>query len=407
MILHGRLLLDPIKPPPLGWVRVEEHRIGELGEGPPPCDAGPTLGGADRIISPGFIDAHLHLPQVRGIGCDAASLLEWLERVIFPLESSWDDARVVAADVRRANARMLASGTLGCAAFSSPHASAMPTVMLGMRGAGPASIRMIVGQSLMDREAPSALVESPPWVPDAALDSDRVVASVNPRFAVSCSDALHAQVATLAERANADTTSRIIHTHLAESRGECDRVRDLFPEDDSYTAVYDRHRLLGPRTLLAHAVHLSPAEWRTIAARGSVVVRCPQANAFLRSGLFDAKAARDHAVRIALGSDIAAGSDFAMPRVARTMIECDKLRAAAIDATTPVATPAEAWRLITEGNADALGWRDAGRIAVGASADLLVLRPDFEIDGHLIGRLIHGWDDRWIEHVVLRGERIR
>ncbi len=144
-----------------------------------------------------------------------------------------------------------------------------------------------------------------------------------------------------------------------------------------------------------------------IAARDCVVVRCPQANAFLQSGLFDARSARDHGVRIALGSDIAAGCDFAMPRVARSMIECDKLRASAIDATCPVTTPEEAWRTITEGNADALEWHDSGRLAVGAHADLLVLRPEFDVDPHLIGRLIHGWRDRWIEHVVLCGVLVR
>jgi guanine deaminase len=180
-------------------------------------------------------------------------------------------------------------------------------------------------------------------------------------------------------------------------------VARLFPADESYAAVYDRHGLLGRRTLLAHALHLREEEWRLIAQRSSVVVHCPVANTFLRSGLFDLRAARAHNVRVALGSDIAAGCDVPMPRVARAMIEVAKLRQMTVDHQAVIPTPAEAWDLITRGNADALGWADAGRIEAGAAADLLVLRPEVPYDQHLIGRLIYGWRNDWIETKVLAG----
>lgn len=204
----------------------------------------------------------------------------------------------------------------------------------------------------------------------------------------------------------ADARSAIIQTHLAETTAECDRVRDLFPEDPHYTGVYDRCGLLTPRTLLAHCVHLSPSEWEVIRERQSVVVHCPTANTFLRSGLFDLDTAREHGVRLALGSDVAAGPDIAMPRVARAMIEVAKLRALTINPRVHVPTPIEGWHLITRGNAEACGWSDSGKLERGAAADLLVLSGPFERDEHLIGRLIYGWDESWITARIVAGVRL-
>ena len=110
-------------------------------------------------------------------------------------------------------------------------------------------------------------------------------------------------------------------------------------------------------------------------------------------------------MRLALGSDVAAGPDVAMPRVARAMIETAKARAMALPggADVHVPTPAEAWTLITRGNADALGFAGMGRIEPGAAADLLVLRPGLRVDDYLVGRLIYTWRDEYIERVVLNG----
>ena len=120
--------------------------------------------------------------------------------------------------------------------------------------------------------------------------------------------------------------------------------------------------------------------------------------------MFDLKKAREHGVRLALGSDVGAGCDLAMPRVARAMIEVAILRRMTIDPSAHIPTPAEAWKLITRDNAEALGFHDMGRIKVGASADLLILGVPFGCDEHLIGRLIHTWRDEYITHRVLNGQ---
>lgn len=395
MIVQGRLLLDPVDPPVPGWIETEGDRIARVEEGAPP--GRPDLGSADAILSPGFFDAHLHLPQFDAVGCDGLDLLDWLDRVIFPAESRWADSTVIEAQVDRAYQRMLAAGTLGYAGFLTSH-PAGPEAVRKIHAQWP--LRAIVGRSLMDRFAPAALIAFPFTPPPPPTSDARLAFSLNPRFAVACTEEL-----LLAAGATASSGVRV-HTHLAEQVRECHRVRELYPDDVHYTGVYDRAGLLHEGTLLAHCVHLEPAEWRLIAERRAIAVHCPTANTFLRSGHFDLDAARDHEVRVALGSDVAAGPDVAMPRVARAMIEVAKSRAMSGAPAVAIPTPAEAWRLITEGNADALGFAGAGRLAPGAPADLLVLDPHFEFEDHLLGRLIYTWRDDYIVGRILAGRLV-
>lgn len=407
MLLAGHLILDGSTIPRPGWVEIEGDRITRVEQGS--CRATPDIGGDDCYICPGFIDAHVHLPQVDSIGVDGLELLDWLAQAIYPAEAQWADQRFAEACVARAYQRMLRAGTLGYAGYLSSHAAGLTAVI---KAAHAMPLRAIVGQSLMDREAPDTLLGQP----EARLARSargRLVTSLNPRFAVACSEALLRRTGerlaagfpgSPKQRQPDDPSGNLLlQTHLAETKAECARVRELFPEDPHYTGVYDRFGLLTPRTLLAHGIHLSDAEWSLIASRGSVVVHCPGANTFLQSGLFDWRAAREHGVRLALGSDIAAGPDFAMPRVARGMIDAAKVRRMTIDPKAIVPSPGEAFDQITLGNARALGWRDAGRIEVGAAADLLILQLPFEPDGYFFGRLIHGWQDDWIKHRVVAG----
>ena len=76
-----------------------------------------------------------------------------------------------------------------------------------------------------------------------------------------------------------------MQTHLAENRDEIAAVRRLFPDDPSYTAVYARGGLLGPRSLLGHCIHLDDSELALLRDSRSVAVFCPTSNLFIGSGL--------------------------------------------------------------------------------------------------------------------------
>ncbi len=419
-MIQGRLLRDPEDLPEPGWLRVEAGagetpgRIVELGAGDLPGDlAPPAAGGRDRIVCPAFTDAHVHLPQIDAVGCDGLELLDWLERVIYPAEAWWGRGGAVPS-ARRAIERLAAAGTAGVAAYLTSHGAGSRDAIGLLRSSG---LRFLAGRVAMDRHAPEELIRedrervrasapTPPVLADLGAGQRHRI-SANPRFAVACTAELLAEIGWYVRERR---PGMWVQTHLAESVAECARVAELFPAATSYAAVYDEAGLLGPRTLVALCLHLSPEEWRLLGERDAIAVHCPTANTFLEAGTFDLDAAESAGVRVALGSDVAAGPDLAMPRVARAMIEVAKLRrmTAPRGRAVRVPSPAEAWRRITSENAALLGWPDAGHLEVGASADLLVLRvPETWLDEHLAGRLLYGWDVVEIDAVVLDGRLAR
>jgi guanine deaminase len=394
MLIAGRLIMDATTNPQPGWLRIEGDRIIDVEEGDPPSR--PDVGGPDHVVTPGFVDCHLHFPQFDAIGVDGLPLLDWLKATVYPAEHAWRDPAWAQIQSQQAVRRLLREGTLGCAAYltSHPHAIAAARHALGET-----PLRAIVGRVMMDREAPpdlcSTAADPEPWI-EADRPDSRTQTAVTPRFAIACSDAMLARAGELAP-------GRFVQTHLGEQQAEIDRTLEFYPDDASYTAVYDRFGLLHERALLGHCVHLASDEWELLRRRRGVAVHCPQANIFLQSGLFDLDAAREHGVRVALGSDIAAGSDASMPRVARAMIETAKARRLTVAPKAAIPTPGEAWNMVTRDNAAALGYDDGGVLRPGAAADLLILRPPFDIDEHLIGRLLYNWSTDFIVHRVLAG----
>jgi guanine deaminase len=424
MIVLGRLLLDVDAPPALGWLRVDPQRgvIEQVNLGDPPAGVYADVGGRDALVMPAFVDAHFHFPQVDSAGCDGMELLDWLERVVYPAESWWG-AGAAASMAMTAARRLVRSGTLAVAGYLTSHGLAAREAARALATRSP--LRLLIGRVGMDRNAPDDLTAEDrgraarrpipsallaPYDDGAPGGAARCRVSANPRFAIACSEELLAEFGWLAR----EDQSLYIQTHLAETRAECAMVARLFPDAEHYTGVYDRLGLLTPRSLMAHCVHLSPDEWRLMAQRDAVAVHCPTANTFLMAGLFDYDSARRFGVRIGLGSDVAAGSDVAMPRVARAMIEVAKIRSMQAAGTgdprrsgVHLPSPAEALRIITRGNAQLLGWNDLGHLAPGAAANLLVLRPpETWFDEHLVGRLLHNWTSRLIEHRIAGGRRI-
>ncbi|MFG0284268.1 MAG: amidohydrolase family protein [Phycisphaerales bacterium JB039] len=386
--LRGVLL----RPQHRGAIRLEPGRI-QLTAGsvtaiePIPGPAAATL------ICPAFIDAHLHLPQFGLIGAHGLPLLEWLQRVVYPAEARWSDPGAARADSAAAARRLLRAGTVGVAAYATSHGPAAQAAIEELAQAG---LRGVAGQVLMDREAPAGLVAPA----DAQLEhaaalrgAGRIAPAITPRFAISCTPQLLAGAGRLAAE-----RGWLVQTHLAETEAECARVRDLF-DGRQYLDVYREAGLLQPGALFAHGIYLTDADREALADSRAVITHCPTANSFLGSGRMDLRAMRAAGVRIALGSDVGAGPDVSMVRVARAMAET----AVALGHAPP--TSAECFWQITRGNAEALGWADAGRIEPGAPADLLVIEPDIDWRSapDPLGALLFGWDDRWIRAVIAQG----
>ena len=107
-----------------------------------------------------------------------------------------------------------------------------------------------------------------------------------------------------------DVPGSFFTSHLNENAEEIRGVRELFGCD--YTTSYAKHGLLGPRSVLAHDVHPTQGELRMLGRSGAAVAHCPTSNAALGSGMFPLGAHLAFGVRVALGSDVGAGTGFSL-----------------------------------------------------------------------------------------------
>lgn len=376
-----------------GTVTVRDGRIVEItGVIAPRADFGTDA----SFICPGFVDAHVHLPQFDSIGVRGRELLSWLETVIFPAEMRWADAEYAGGMAARVAKELLSFGTTAVAAYATVHPEGTQAAIDALHVAG---LTAHVGQVLMDQEAPpDLLLPSEEAIGRAAAlrPRPRVWPSVTPRFAVSCSGEMLSKAGKMARE-----TGWLIQTHLSETRPECELALRLHG-GGSYTEIYARHGLLTDKTILAHGIWLNEEELNLIERHGSVIAHCPTANRFLRAGVFDRGAAIRAGVRVAVGSDVAGGPDRSMVRVARAMID------SAEQAGCEPPDAAACFHAITRGNALALGFRDIGELCVGRRADVLVVQPDIAWlrSPDPLSCLLHGWDDRWLRAVVLGGNAV-
>lgn len=263
------------------------------------------------LVLPGFVDTHVHFPQLRAVGGLGMPLLEWLERCALPEEERLSDvtyARTVAAEFVSG---LVEAGTTTAMVFGAHYAPAVDALFAEAAESG---LRVTSGLVVSDRLLPESL-----WTtPERAYDEGRALAgrwhgtgrsryAVTPRFALSCSDALLASCAALRD----DVDGAWVTTHLNENLLEIAGVGRLF-DGRHYVASYDRHGLITARTVLAHDVHPTDEELRVLAARGASVAHCPTSNSALGSGHFPLARHLQHGVRVALGSDVGAGSGFCL-----------------------------------------------------------------------------------------------
>lgn len=376
-----------------GVIRLRGPRIGAVEEDADPATA--DFGGPDCLVSPGFIDAHVHLPQFDSIGAEGLELLDWLDRVIFPAEARWADADFAGQMAGRVARQLLSFGTTAVAAYGTVHHEGTQAAIDAIAEAG---LSGYVGQVLMDRGAPPELVRPAKHLIDEAArlrGCGAVSPAVTPRFAISCSDELLRGAGDLAAK-----TGQFIQTHLAETVPECREVARLF-DGLRYTEVYERAGLLTRRSILGHGIQLDDDDRARLARAGATIAHCPTANRFLRAGSMDLARHRAAGLPLAIGSDVAGGPDRSMVRVARAMLETARSLGNA-DLSS-----AEVWAMITRGNAGRLGLADrTGSIQPGRAADVLLIRPNLAwVSGpDPLGAVLWGWDDRWVERVWAGGE---
>jgi guanine deaminase len=325
--------------------------------------------GRDSLILPGFIDTHVHYPQLQMIGAPGGQLLDWLNRYALPAEEQFvdpDHARTVARLFLR---ELLRAGTTTAAVYCTVFAQ---SVNAFFEESERLNTRMIAGKVLMDRHAPAALLDPPGGGVDESRalierwhGRGRQLYAVTPRFAPTSSPEQMAAAGAL-WKAHSGT---YLQSHICENRAEIDWVRELYPQRASYLDVYDHYGQLGPRAIYGHAVWFDERDFDRCHETGTALAHCPSSNLFLGSGLFrvhDAKR-QDRAVRIGLGTDIGAGTSLSQSATMKDAYTVAQSIGRAI-------TSIQALYLATAGGAQALYLEDTiGTHAPGREADLVVL----------------------------------
>jgi guanine deaminase len=271
----------------------------------------------NRLILPGFIDGHIHFPQVRVLGAYGNQLLDWLQRWIFPEEVKYRDRDYARPAARHFFDALLAGGTTTCQAFttSSPVSTEEFFDEADRRG-----LRVIAGLTGIDRFAPADFLIT---ADDFYRESQRLIEryhrkgrslyAITPRFAVGCT----AEMMERCRQLKQEHPDCWVNTHISENPSEVRGVREHYPDCTDYTNVHEKHGLLGPKFSAGHGVWLSNDEFRRFSKAGATVVFCPLSNLFLGSGLFRLGRATDpdYPVRVALGSDMGGGNAFSIVRV--------------------------------------------------------------------------------------------
>jgi len=375
--LHGDLLdftgtpawgavEDPaVRYRPGHWLLIENGRIQGV-QAEPPGPQWQRHDHAGRLILPGFIDTHVHAPQLDVIASYGTELLDWLERYTFPAERRYADPEVARTGAARFLDALLAHGTTAAVVFPTVHKVSAEALFEAARERG---MRLVTGKVLMDRHAPDGLRDDVAGAERDCVDlierfhgAERLSYAVTVRFAPTSTPEQLAMAGALC-RADA---SLYMQTHVAENRAEVDWVAKLFPQARSYLDVYAQAGLVHARSVMAHGIWLDEVDRRLLRDTGAQIAHCPSSNLFLGSGLFDWREAQQAGVRLSVASDVGGGTSLS---IQRNLLDAYKIQALRGERLT-------AWTGLhgaTRGAAEALSLgHEIGSLDVGCSADICV-----------------------------------
>ena len=318
------------------------------------------------LVMPGFIDTHVHAPQIDVIASYGTELLEWLNTYTFPAEANYAQPALAHSGAVRFLDALLAHGTTSAVVFPTVHKVSADALFEAAQQRG---MRLVTGKVLMDRHCPDNLRDD---VDQAERDCRELIArwhgngrlayAVTVRFAATSTP----EQLAMAGRLCADHPGVYMQTHVAENRAEVRWIAELFPQARSYLDVYAQHGLLNQRSVLAHGIWLDDADRAVLRDTGAQIAHSPSSNLFLGSGLFDWRAAEAAGAAVSMASDVGGGTSLSM---LRTMAEAYKIQAMAGQRLT-------AWKALhsaTLGAAQALHLDgEIGSLEPGRAADVCV-----------------------------------
>lgn len=291
------------------------------------------------------------------------------------MESSFSDLARAKRIYSNFVSRTLSHGTTTCAYYATIHVPAtnlLADICLA-RGQRALVGRVCMNSDLSPDYYRDASVESSVADSKASIDYIRSIDPsgavvrpiVTPRFAPSCTTDCLSAIGKLAKDEDA-----YVQTHISENKGEIALVQELFPTSKSYTDVYHTHGVLGEKTILAHAVHLSPEERKTIKETGSKISHCPASNTAITSGCCPVRTLLDEGHTIGLGTDVSGGFHPSILENVRQAIWVSRHLSIQTGEEAAKLSTEEALYLATRGGATVVGLQDrVGGFEVGMEWD--------------------------------------
>jgi guanine deaminase len=340
---------------------------GPLSLLPRAFDQSPREDHGEKLLMAGFIDAHIHFPQYRMLAAAATDLLDWLSRYTFPEEARYAEQTYAEQAATIFLKRLFSNGTTSALVFCSSHKVCAESLF---NAAQNHNMALVTGKTMMDRNAIAAVEDE---VEQSALDTvdlhnrfhkkGRLRHAVSPRFAITSTE----RQLQLAGEALRHCRGALMQTHLSESGAEIARVKELFPNDGDYTAVYERFGLVTDHSLFAHGIHLSESEVKRLSESGASIIHCPTSNNFLGSGLMSMN--KLSGVDIGLATDVGGGTSYSMLQTLGETYKVQMLCQRKLKA-------AELFYVASLGNAKRLRINDeTGSLDIGKFADVIVLDP--------------------------------
>lgn len=341
----------------------------------------PTQHFPGRIIAPGFVDLHVHYPQIDVIGSPADGLLPWLENYTFPEEKRYVAGEYAAQSATFFIAELLRNGVTTALTFATSHVASVNAMF---EAADTANLRIITGKCLQDRNCPEGVRDE---TEQSLIDTENLIQkwqgkgsrgqlgyAITPRFAPTCSDAQMRGMGELAVK----YPDMWIQSHVSENTDEIAWVKELYPQDASYLGVYDRFGLLREKSIYAHCIHFDDADRALMKARGAAAAVCPTSNLFLGSGNFDFAQAASQGMAHGLASDVGGGTSLCpfKTMLAAHYVSRSTSRSAGMAKQAITLSPEQLWWLHTAGAAKALGLEGVvGNLQMGCDADFVILNP--------------------------------
>ena len=322
-----------------------------------------------KIICPGFIDTHLHYPQTAMIASYGKQLLEWLEKYAFPEERKFENKEYSDKIAKFFIDELIKNGTTTALVMPTVHKSSVDSIF---SAALKKDMRLISGKVMMDRNAPPYLLDTAESSYDDSKElikkwhkNGRCLYAVTPRFAPTSTEKQLEKASLLLD----EFDDLYLHSHVAENVDEVNWVKELFKDDKTYQSVYDRHSLMGERSVYAHAIYLEDDDYKLVADRGSSISFCPTSNLFIGSGLFNMHKYMEFNFRLGIGTDVGGGTSFSMLKTLAEAYKVSQLQKYSL-------SPLQSFYLATMGGAKALYLEDKiGSFKEGMEADFIVLDP--------------------------------